>query len=132
MPFVIEEVEELNGRVTIVAHSSKLKEVKDIIAAGSLRRKKPTIGDIDLLVSSNKPQKVIETFTNLKDIQKVLAKGPTKAMVILKSGIQTDLRVLKPESWGAGLFYFTGSKNYDIEMRKVAIKLGYKLNEYGL
>lgn len=116
----------------IIRQLKKLKEVKDIIAAGSLRRKKPTIGDIDLLVSSNNPQKVIDAFTTLKDIQKVLAKGPTKAMVILKSGTQTDLRVIKPISWGAGLFYFTGSKNYDIEMRKVAIKLGYKLNEYGL
>lgn len=116
----------------IIKKMKKVKEVKNIKAAGSLRRKKDTIGDIDLLVSSTKPQKAIGAFTDLSDIQKVLAEGPTKAMVILKSGIQADLRVLKPESWGAGLFYFTGSKNFDIKMRKIAMKKGYKLNEYGL
>ena len=61
-----------------------------------------------------------------------MAKGSTKATIILRSGIQADIRVLPPESWGAGLLYFTGSKNYNIEMRKIAIKKGYKLSEYGL
>jgi DNA polymerase (family 10) len=116
----------------IISKLKKLKEVKQISAAGSLKRKKAAIRDIDILVSSTQPEKVIEVFTNLKDIQKVLAKGPTKATIVLKSGIQSDLRVLPPESWGAGLFYFTGSKNYNIEMRKIAIKKGYKLSEYGL
>jgi len=59
-------------------------------------------------------------------------KGDTKATVVLKNGVQSDLRVLKPESWGAGLLYFIGSKNYNIELRKIAIKKGYKLSEYGL
>lgn len=116
----------------IIAKLKKLKEVKKILAAGSLRRKKATIRDVDILVSSTQPEKVIEAFANLKDIQKVLAKGHTKATIVFKSGIQSDLRVLSPESWGAGLFYFTGSKNYNIEMRKIAIKKGYKLSEYGL
>jgi len=117
---------------SIINELKKLKEVKKIEAAGSLRRQKETIGDIDILVSSLKPAKVIDAFTGMKGIKKVAAKGSTKATIILSSGIQADLRVLKPESWGAGLFYFTGSKNYNIEMRKVAIKLGYKLNEYGV
>jgi len=116
----------------IIAELKKLKEVDKISVAGSLKRKKATIGDIDILVSSTQPKKIIEVFTNLKDIQKVLAKGPTKATIVLKSGIQSDLRVLSPKSWGAGLFYFTGSKNYNIEIRKIAIKKGYKLSEYGL
>lgn len=116
----------------IVNQLKKLKEVRKIEVAGSLRRKKPTIGDIDIMVSSTKPGKVIDAFTKMKGIQKVVAKGSTKGSVILKSGMQADVRVLAPESWGAGLFYFTGSKNFNIEMRKVAIKLGYKLSEYGL
>jgi len=116
----------------IITKLKRLKDVKQISLAGSLRRKKSTIRDIDILVSSDKPEKVIDAFTKFKDIQKILAKGPTKATIVLKSGIQSDLRVLPPESWGAGLFYFTGSKNYNIEIRKIAIKKGYKLSEYGL
>lgn len=100
--------------------------------AGSLRRKKALVRDIDILASSRNSKKVIGQFIKIKDIQRVLAKGSTKASVVLKSGVQVDLRVVKAESWGAALFYFTGSKNYDIEMRKIAIKKGYKLSEYGL
>ncbi len=117
---------------SIVAKLKKLKYVKQISIAGSLRRKKSVIGDIDILASSANPEKVIERFTKIRQIDKILARGPTKATIILKSGVQVDLRVLAPESWGAGLFYFTGSKNYNIEMRKTAIKKGYKLSEYGL
>jgi DNA polymerase (family 10) len=116
----------------IISKLKKLKEVKNISTAGSLRRKRLTIGDIDILASSEKPEKIIDSFTKLKGIQKVLAKGPKKAVIVLKSGIQADLRVFSPDSWGAGLFYNTGSKNYNIEMRKIAIKKGLKLNEYGL
>lgn len=116
----------------IISQLKKLKEVENISSAGSLRRKKASVRDIDIIVSSEKPEKVIDAFTKLKGIKKILAKGPAKAIIILKSGIQSDLRVFKPESWGAGLFYNTGSKNYNIEMRKIAIKKGLKLNEYGL
>ena len=126
----LSQAEKIGNR--IVAELKKVKDAKQVSAAGSLRRKKPVIGDIDILVSSKNPGKVIEKFTKLKQIDKILAKGPTKATVILKSGVQVDLRVLAPESWGAGLFYFTGSKNYNILMRKEAIKKGYKLSEYGL
>jgi DNA polymerase (family 10) len=117
---------------SIVSQLKPMKEVLQISAAGSLRRKRESVRDIDILVSSKQPEKVIDTFTKLKEVEKVLAKGPTKATVNLKSGVQVDLRVLPPESWGAGLFYFTGSKTYNIEMRKIAIKKGYKLSEYGL
>jgi len=115
----------------IIAKLKKIKEVENITAAGSIRRKKSTIRDIDIIVSSKNPAKVINAFTNIKGIQKVFAKGPRKAIIMIKS-IQVDLRVFSPESWGAGLFYFTGNKSYNIEMRKIAIKKGYKLNEYGL
>lgn len=116
----------------IITQLKSMDSIKKIVAAGSVRRKKPFVRDLDILASSNKPEKVTNAFTKVKNIKKVLAKGPTKATIILKSGIQADIRVLKPESWGAGLFYFTGSKNYNISTRKIAIKKGYKLNEYGL
>ena len=116
----------------IVSYLKKENETDKIAIAGSLRRKRAMVRDIDILVSSRKPEKIIDNFVEMKDVEKVLGKGPTKATIILKSGIQMDLRVLNPESWGAGLFYFTGSKAYNIETRKIAIKKGYKLNEYGL
>jgi DNA polymerase (family 10) len=116
----------------IISQLRRLKEVQKIEAAGSLRRRKSTVRDIDIIASSDKPEKVIDAFTKLKNIQKVLAKGLRKATIALKSGVQADLRVFSPESYGAGLFYFTGSKDYNIDMRKIAIKKGYKLSEYGL
>ncbi|MBR9691311.1 hypothetical protein GOV06_00850 [Candidatus Woesearchaeota archaeon] len=116
----------------IIKKLKSLKQTKKITTAGSLRRKRPTIGDIDILVSSTQPKKIIEIFTKLRSIRKVLAKGPTKATIVLKLGVQVDLRVVPPKSWGAASLYFIGSKNYNIEFRKIAIKKGYKLNEYGL
>lgn len=116
----------------IASKLKKLKEAENIVVAGSVRRKKPMVRDLDILASSRKPEKVIDAFTKIQGIKKVLGKGKTKATIILGNGMQADLRVLKPESWGAGLLYFTGSKNYNIMLRKIAIKKGYKLNEYGL
>lgn len=116
----------------IISELNKLKEVKNVSAAGSLRRKKSSVRDVDIVVSSNEPDMVIDAFTKLNDVKKVLVKGSKKAIVILKSGIQVDIRVFHPDSWGAGLFYNTGSKNYNILMRREAIKYGWKLNEYGL
>ena len=116
----------------IVLKLKKSRAVKKIAIAGSLRRQKTTIGDLDILVSSKHPNKIIDTFTKIKGIKKVLGKGPTKASIILKTGTQADLRVIEDNSWGAGLLYFTGSKNYGIGLRKIAIKKGWKLNEYGL
>jgi len=111
---------------------NKTKLSGKIIAAGSIRRGKETIGDIDLLATSRKPKELMKAFTTLLQVKRVLAKGPTKSMVILKNNIQADIRVVPPESWGAALLYFTGSKQYNIGMRKIAIRKGYKLNEYGL
>ncbi len=117
---------------SIISQLKARKVVKKIEVAGSIRRKRAFVKDIDIIATSKNPEKAIAEFTKLKDVKNILSKGPTKAMVVLNSGTQADLRVLKPSSWGAGLYYFTGSKNYDISVRKIAIKEGFKLNEYGL
>lgn len=106
--------------------------VNKIDLAGSIRRRKETIGDIDILAVSDNVEKVMDVFTGMKRVEKILAKGMTKSSVRLKSGAQVDLRVVENESFGSALQYFTGSKEHNVELRKIAIKNGYKLNEYGL
>ena len=106
--------------------------VDKISLAGSIRRRKETIGDVDILAVSSKPEIAMDVFTSMKRVEKVLAKGTTKSSVRLYGGIQVDLRIVEEESFGSALQYFTGSKEHNIEVRKIAIKLGYKLNEYGL
>jgi DNA polymerase (family 10) len=101
-------------------------------AAGSLRRFKEIIGDIDLLASSKNPAEVIEFFVSQPSIVKVLAKGETKASVILEDGIQCDLRVVSDREFPFALAYFTGNKEHNIVMRQRAIQRGLRLNEYGL
>jgi DNA polymerase (family 10) len=101
-------------------------------AAGSLRRFKEVIGDIDLLASSKKPASVIESFVAQPGIVKVTAQGDTKASVILEGGIQCDLRVVSDPEFPFALAYFTGSKEHNIVMRQRAIARGMRLNEYGL
>ena len=110
----------------------KLKQVNKIEIAGSIRRKKPTIGDIDILITSKNPGKVMDFFTKLENVSQILAKGPTKSSVRLKEGIQADLRVVDEKIYGAALLYFTGSKQHGIKLRKIAIKKGTKLSEYGI
>lgn len=111
---------------------AELKEVKRIVVAGSLRRRKETIGDVDILVISDKPKTVMGKFVSLKEVVRVLAKGETKSSVKLKTGIDVDLRVVPEESYGAALNYFTGSKSHNVSLREMAVKKGWKLNEYGL
>ena len=101
-------------------------------AAGSLRRHREVIGDIDLLASSKHPAEVIDFFTSQPGILKVLAKGETKASVLLEGGIQSDLRVVSDAEYSSALMYFTGSKEHNIVMRQRAIDRGLRLNEYGL
>jgi DNA polymerase (family 10) len=110
----------------------KCPEVEDSALAGSFRRKKETIGDLDILISSKKPEEVMTYFVKYTDVSRVLMKGPTKSSVLLSDGLQVDLRVVKKESYGAALQYFTGSKEHNVKMRSIAIKKGYRLNEYGL
>lgn len=109
-----------------------LKEVKKINVAGSVRRMKETIGDVDFLVISKKPENVMDFFVNLPGIIKIWGKGPTKSSVRLKEGFDVDVRVLPKKSYGSALQYFTGSKEHNIALRKIAIDKGFKLSEYGL
>jgi DNA polymerase (family X) len=107
-------------------------EVTRCSAAGSLRRHREIIGDIDLLASSKKPAEVIAFFTSQPGILNVLAKGDTKASVLLEGGIQSDLRVVSDAEFAPALLYFTGNKEHNIVMRQRAIDRGLRLNEYGL
>ncbi|MDQ7844099.1 MAG: DNA polymerase/3'-5' exonuclease PolX [Armatimonadota bacterium] len=109
-----------------------LKEVTSLAVAGSLRRMKESVGDIDIVVTSTTPGPVMETFTSLPRVKQVLAKGPTRSSVVLDSGIQADVRVVEPESFGAALQYFTGSKDHNVKIRERAVRRGLKINEYGV
>ncbi len=106
--------------------------VRRVQPAGSLRRMQETIGDIDLLASSDQPARVTEAFAKLPLVKEVLGAGPTKATILTRDDLQIDLRVVKPEEYGSALQYFTGNKEHNIALREIAIRQGYKLNEYGL
>ncbi|MGB8658294.1 MAG: DNA polymerase/3'-5' exonuclease PolX [Candidatus Zixiibacteriota bacterium] len=116
----------------IVEEMKSVKETKQITLGGSLRRMKETIGDVDILVASNKPKPVMDAFINLPQTAKVASEGSTKASIITKDGFQVDLRVVKPESFGAAQHYFTGSKAHNIRIRSLGIDKGLKVNEYGV
>ena len=116
----------------IIARLRKLPEVKRIEPAGSLRRKRDTVRDIDILITSGGPRKVMDVFTRLPEARDVLADGPTKSSIITKGEVQVDLRVVKPTSFGSALCYLTGSKSHNIRLRKMAAQKGLKINEYGV
>jgi len=124
--FIIPLVERL------VEYLKSHPNAKQVIPAGSYRRRKETVGDIDILAISDKPEEIMDHFVNFPEVEYVHAKGPTKTMVRLKIGLDVDLRVVEEDSFGAALAYFTGSKDHNIAMRELAIKKGWKLNEYGL
>jgi len=106
--------------------------IKRAVAAGSVRRMKETIGDVDILVTTSKPEKAIEYFLSVVPQEKIWGKGSTKVSVRTTQGFDVDLRVLPEEVFGAGLQYFTGSKEHNVKLRTYAVKKGFKLNEYGL
>lgn len=110
----------------------KAKSLELVSLGGSLRRGKETIGDIDILVGTDEPEKATAIFVSHPDVDEVVMKGPTKSSVRLRNGLQVDLRVLPKKSWGAGLQYFTGSKEHNVALRSIGIKKGFKLNEYGV
>jgi len=116
----------------IEARLKNLKEVERVEIAGSLRRRKETIGDIDILAISNSPEKVMDFFVKMPEVAAVYAQGPTKSMVRLKIGCDCDLRVVEAKSFGAALQYFSGNINHNVSLRKIAISKGFKLNEYGI
>ena len=110
-----------------------LKEVKKIECAGSLRRRRGTVKDIDILVVSTQPEKVMRKFAKIIGVNQVLSQGKTKSSVLAgERNIEVDLRVIEAESFGSALIYFTGSKQFNIKLRQLAHNLGYKINEYGV
>ncbi|HUI25699.1 MAG TPA: DNA polymerase/3'-5' exonuclease PolX [Candidatus Kryptonia bacterium] len=106
--------------------------VREVAIAGSVRRRKETVGDGDILVVSKHPDRVMDFFVTLPEVAGVIGKGSTKSSVKLDSGLQVDLRVVPAESFGAALNYFTGSKDHNVALRRIAIDKGLKLNEYGV
>lgn len=116
----------------IVEELKKLKEAKTILPCGSLRRGQETVGDIDILVISSKPKKIMDAFVKFPLVKSVLAHGETKSSVILKNNMQADLRVVEEKSFGAAAHYFTGSKGHNIHLRMLAQKKGWKISEYGI
>ena len=110
----------------------KVKDVEDIAIAGSYRRRAETVGDVDILVAAEKSPAVMDEFVRYDDVQKVLAEGGTKASVLLRGGLQVDLRVVSKKSFGAALHYFTGSKSHNIAVRIMGVKRKLRINEYGV
>lgn len=126
----------LLGRALPVAEAvaAYLREggLDEVSVAGSLRRWKETIGDIDLLVGTDEPLRAMDLFASCPRVAEVVSKGPTRSTVRLADGTQVDLRAVPRSSYGAALQYFTGSKEHNVVMRKLAIQQGFRLNEYGL
>ncbi len=106
--------------------------VKEVIVAGSFRRRQETVGDLDILVTCDHSNAVMEAFVTYEDVKQILAHGDTKSSVTLRSDLQVDLRVVPQESYGAALHYFTGSKAHNIAIRQLGVKKGLKINEYGV
>lgn len=123
---VMPQIREIESRI------KKLKEVEKLVVAGSIRRRKETIGDADILIISKNPKPIMDYFVAMPEVAHVYAHGETKSAVKLKSGLDVDIRVVPEESYGAALNYFTGSKGHNVELRRVAIENGWKLSEYGL
>ncbi|MDQ1372602.1 MAG: polymerase [Candidatus Thermoplasmatota archaeon] len=115
-----------------VEYLKSSQRVDRISVAGSLRRGRDTIGDIDILVGDDDPGAVIDAFAAYPAVEAVLVKGPTKCSVRLDGGTQVDLRAVETKSYGAALQYFTGSKEHNVALRRIGVEMGLKLNEYGL
>lgn len=117
---------------TLCAFLKMATGVRDVTVAGSYRRRKDTVGGLDILVTCEHGPSVIEHFAGYEEVAKIIARGDTKSAIILKAGIQADLRVVPQESHGAALHYFTGSKAHNIAVRRLGQAKGLKINEYGV
>ncbi len=106
--------------------------MEEIELAGSFRRSRETVGDLDVLVTSGEPERVFDAFSRLPEVKEVRLRGPTKETVILTQGLQVDLRVVEPAAFGAAWLYFTGSKDHNVHLRSIARDRGLKINEYGI
>ncbi len=116
----------------LAAHLKAVRGVKEVVAAGSLRRAKETVGDLDLLVTGRPDTPVMDRFASYHEVKDVVSKGTTRSTVVLQSGLQVDLRFVPEESFGAALHYFTGSKAHNIAVRRRGQQNGLKINEYGI
>ena len=123
---VLPVIEEIN------AYMAESDAVIAVEVAGSARRRRDTVGDLDVLVSSLRPDVVSERFVSMPPVARVLSHGSTRSTVVMNNFLQVDLRVVPPGSYGAALQYFTGSKDHNVKLRTIAVRAGYKLNEYGL
>jgi DNA polymerase (family 10) len=116
----------------LIAELRQARGVGEVIAAGSLRRGRDTVGDIDLLATAADSRDVMRRFADYAGAARLLSRGPTRSSIVLKSGIQADLRVVPARSYGAALVYFTGSRAHNIALRRLAQAQGLKINEYGV
>jgi DNA polymerase (family 10) len=116
----------------ILAYLQGMGGLEHITAAGSFRRAKETVGDIDILATAGRPEEIVAAFVRMPMVEEVLAQGPTKASVIVQETIQVDLRIVEHQSFGTVLQYFTGSKEHNVKLRQLALSRGYSLSEYSL
>ena len=142
---ILEEIERFQGEekryklavvedvaATLSRHLEQQNGVQEVQVAGSFRRRKETVGDLDILVTGNRSDEVMQALVNYEDVRQVLAHGQTKSSVIMKNGLQVDLRFVEQDSFGAALHYFTGSKAHNIAVRRLALDRELKVNEYGV
>jgi DNA polymerase (family X) len=128
--FLLKEVEEIAD--ALLEHLKKVKGIKDVVIAGSYRRRQETVGDLDILATCQKGSQVMKALVGYEDVEEVVSQGKTRSTVILPASLQVDLRVLAQVSFGAALHYFTGSKSHNIAVRKLGVQRGLKINEYGV
>src|SRR6056297_1789842 len=128
--FSIATAEEMAA--SLMEYLGEGKGVENLEIAGSFRRRKETVGDIDILAVCKKDNDLMERFTGYEDVERVVSKGEARSTVILRSGLQVDVRVFEKKSYGAAMHYFTGSKEHNVAMRKMAQKQDLKINEYGV
>ncbi len=117
---------------SILEHLGKLPFVQKIEIAGSFRRGKETVGDLDFLAITKEAERVMKAFTSMHGVKSIIAHGTTRSSVLLENGMQVDIRVLHEKEWGSAQLYFIGSKEHNVELRKLCLKKGYTLSEYGL
>lgn len=117
---------------SLVEYLGRSRDVKDIVVAGSYRRCKETVGDLDILVTARRGSGVMDDFVDYDEVETVVSHGNTRSTVQLRSGLQVDLRVVPEVSYGAALHYFTGGKDHNVAVRRLGVKKGYKINEYGV
>ena len=117
---------------SLLAYLKGSKGVVDLEVAGSYRRRRETVGDIDILATTSEGSSIMDDFVNYREAKDVLARGPTKSSIRLKAGLQVDLRLVDRESYGAAMVYFTGSKAHNIVIRGISRERGLKINEYGV